>query len=111
LIAETVTEGTGTTSLVLLQQNAANASLYYGEDVDTATGSVTWNPGRANGRRVYVVDKVNADGEVERIVGEGEVTAMADRVTTYGAVTGYGITITWYGEPTIYNTSWIEGGA
>jgi len=110
LIAETVTEGTGTTSLVLLQQNAANAGLYYGENVNTTAGSVTWNPGRANGRRIYVVDKVNADGEVERIVGEGEVTAMADRVTTYGAVTGYGITITWYGEPTIYNTSWIAGG-
>lgn len=107
LVAETVTEGTATTSLVLLQQNADNASLFYGEAVDTTTGSVTWNPGRANGRRVYVLDKVNANSEVERVVGEGEVTAMSDRVTTYGNVTGYGITITWYGTPTIYNTGWI----
>lgn len=110
LVSETVTEGTATTSLVLLQQNAPNASLFYGEDVDTDDGSVTWNPGRANGRRVYVLDKVNADDEVERVVGVGEVTAMADRVTTYGAVTGYGVTITWYGEPKVYNTAWIAGG-
>lgn len=107
LVAEIPTEGTATTSLVLLQQNAANASIFYGEAVNTTTGSVTWNPGRANGRRVYVVDKINQDGDAERIVGEGEVTAMADRVTTYGNVTGYGITITWYGAPTIYNEGWI----
>lgn len=107
LINETVTEGTATTSLVLLQQNAANASLFYGEEVDDVTGSVTWNPGRANGRRLFVVDKINQDGDAERIVGEGEVTAMADRVTTYGNVTGYGLTITWYGAPTIYNEGWI----
>lgn len=110
LVAETVTEGTGTTSLVLLQGNAANASLFYGAEVNTTTGAVTWNPGRANGRREFVLDKVNQEGEKERIVGEGEVTEMADRVTTYGAVTGYGVTITWYGEPTVYNTGWIAGG-
>lgn len=107
LVSETVTEGTATTSLVLLQQNSDNASLFYGEAVNTTTGAVTWNPGRANGRRVFVVDKINQDGDAERIVGEGEVTSMADRVTTYGNVTGYGITITWYGEPTVYNEAWI----
>lgn len=107
LIAEVVTDGTATTRLVLLQNSAANASLFYGEDVNTTTGHVTWNPGRANGRRRFVLDKIVSAGNVERISGEGEVTAMDDRVTTYGNVSGYGITITWYGEPDVWNTEWI----
>lgn len=106
LVADVVTEGTPTVRLVLLQNNADNASLFYGEDVNETTGHVTWNPGRANGRREYVVDKVTSTG-TERIAGLGEVTAMDDRVTTYGNVTGYGITITFYGEVDVYNTEWI----
>ena len=107
LIAEVVTEGTATVKLVLLQNSADNASLFYGETVDPLTGHVTWNPGRANGRREYVIDKIVSADNVERISGTGEVTAMDDRVTTYGNVSGYGVTITFYGEPDIWNTEWI----
>ncbi|QCB93299.1 hypothetical protein [Cellulomonas shaoxiangyii] len=108
LVADVVTEGTGTFQLVLIQNSPENASLFYGEPVNTTTGHVTWNPGRANGRRVFVVDKVVSDTEVERVVFDGEVTGMDDRATTYGNVTGYGVTITVYGEADVYNTRWIE---
>lgn len=107
LVASPVTEGEAMTKLVLLQENPDNAALFYGEAVDALAGSVSWNPGRANGRRVFVVDEIVSLTSVRRIVGDGEVTAMDDRVTTYGNVSGYGITITWYGEPVIYNTEWI----
>lgn len=106
VVVNMTTEGDAVVKLVLLQSNAANASLYYLNAVNTTTGAVDWNPGAQAPKREFVIDKINGTA-VERIAGTGQVTAMDDRVTTYGEISGYGMEITFVGVPKIYNSEWI----
>lgn len=107
-VANPVTEGTATITVALLQNNAVNAELYYGDEVDPATGGVRWRPGVSNGDRVFVVDKVR-NGTVERtVVGRGEVTGTGDRVTVQGGAQAFPLTISVYDDSAVvYNTAWV----
>lgn len=108
-VANPVTDASGTIAVSLLQVNTDNVELYYGNDVDPTTGGVKWQPGVANGDRVFVLDKVDGKGEVERtVVGRGEVTTRGDRVTVQGGAKALPITISIYDDSAVvYNTALV----
>lgn len=108
LIANPITDATATIALSLLQQNVENAELYYGNEVDPATGGVAWRPGVANGDRVFVLDKVRGSHIERTVVGRGEVTERGDRVTVQGGAQVYPITISIYDDSAVvYNTALV----
>lgn len=108
LVANPVTDGTGTISVSLLQNNAVNAELYFGDEVDPVTGGVRWRPGVANGDRVFVLDKVNGTQVERTVVGRGEVTSVGDRVTVQGGAQAFPLVISIYDDSAVvYNTAWI----
>jgi hypothetical protein len=109
LVGNVVTGGTATITVALLQKNAANKGLYYGDTVDAATGRVRWRPGIPSGDRVFVIDKVDANGEVERIVIErGNARADGDRTTVQGSASAYPIAISILDDSAvIYDTALV----
>lgn len=114
LVANPVTGGIAAVNVSLLQMNAENASLYYGDDdVDTTTGRVRWRPGLPSGDRAFVVDKIDSAGARERIViPTGSAAPNGDRTTVFGAATAMPVAITVLGDDAvIYNTRLVAGGA
>lgn len=109
LVGNVVTGGTATVTVALLQKNAANKGLYYGDEVDPVTGGVRWRPGIPSGDRVFVVDKVDANGEVERlVVGRGNARPNGDRVTVQGSASAYPIAISILDDSAvIYDTALV----
>lgn len=111
LVANPVTDGTGEIRVALLQKNAANAALYFGDEVDPVTGGVRWRPGVANEDRVFVVDKIRGAHVERTVVGRGAVTATGDRVTVQGGAHSYPLTISIYDDSAVvYDTELVAAG-
>jgi hypothetical protein len=98
LVRVVVTEGDATYKTVLIQTNAENVGLFYGDTVDTTAGSVRVRPGLAKGRRAYVIDVIDGTDIIRTVIGDGEVTETGDQVYVASGVVGYPITITAYAD-------------
>lgn len=109
LVGNVVTGGTATVTVALLQKNALNKGLYYSDTVDTTTGRVRWRPGIPSEDRVFVIDKVDANGEIERtVIGRGNARPDGDRVTVQGSASAYPIAISILDDSAvIYDTALI----
>ena len=98
LVREVVTEGDATYKTVLIQTNADNVGLFYGDTVDGIDGSVRVRPGMAKGRRAFVIDVIDGTSIIRTVIPDGEVTVTGDQVYVANGAVGYDVTITAYSD-------------
>ena len=92
------TEGDATYNFTLIQTNAENVGLYYGDDVDTTDGSVRVRPGRSRGERAFVIDVIDGSNIIRTVIPRGEITEVGDQVYVNNQAVGYPVTIEAYAD-------------
>lgn len=103
------TEGDATYNFTLIQTNAANVGLYYGDTVNTTSGSVRVRPGRSRGERAFVIDVIDGTNIIRTVIPRGEITEVGDQVYVNGQAVGYPVTIEAYaGEDGVAATKYYS---
>ena len=94
-----VTEGETTFQFTMIQTTSKTLSEYYGiplADINAATGSfVTSNVDEAP-RQVYVLDVLDGDDKIRKVIADGQVTERGDIVYVSTDIIQYEVTITAY---------------
>lgn len=98
LVRNVVTEGDATYSATLIQTNAENVGLYYGDTVDSTDGSVRVRPAVARGVRAFVIDVIDGANIIRTVIPRGEVTEVGEQSYVSGGAVGYPVTITAYAD-------------
>lgn len=98
VVREVPTEGEATYAFTLIETNADNVGLYYGDTVDNTNGSVRVRPTVVGDRRAFVIDVVDGANYVRTVVPDGEVTERGEQVYANGQPIGYPVTIKAYAD-------------
>lgn len=97
-VREVVTEGDASYDFVLIQTNAENVSLFYGDTVNSAEGSVRVRPGVSKGVRAWVIDVIDGSNIIRTVIANGEITATGEQTYVNNAAVSYPITVTAYAD-------------
>lgn len=92
VVRTTITEGTISWKLVLIQTNADTVALYYGGSVDT-DGSIVIDPTKERPVIAVAIDVIDGDEIIRSYAPEAQVTEVGDQVYQNGAPIGYEVTI------------------
>lgn len=92
VVRTTITEGTVSWSLVLIQTNADTVALYHGGTVAT-DGSIIVDPTAERPVLAFVIDVIDGDEIIRSYAPEAQVTEVGDLVYQNGAPIGYEVTI------------------
>lgn len=96
IVREIPTEGDVTYAFTLIETTADNVSLFYGDAVDTANGSVRVRPMQVGDRRAFVIDVVDGTDYIRTVIPDGEVMERGEQVYASGQPVGYPVTIRGY---------------
>lgn len=96
-----VTDATVTYTFALIETKAETVELYYGDTVDTLTGSIVVDPSATGGRQAFVVDVIDGTDLIRSYIPDGEITEVGDQVYASGEPIGYEVTITCYFDDTL----------
>ena len=92
VVRVTITEGTVSWKLVLIQTSAATVALYHGGTVE-ADGSIVIDPTRARPVLPFDIDVIDGDEIIRSYAPEAQITEVGDLVYQNGAPIGYEVTI------------------
>ena len=92
VVRTTVTEGTVSFQLVLIQTSADTLALYYGGTVE-ADGSIVIDPTAERPVIALDLDVIDGDEIIRAYAPEAQVTEVGDLVYQNGAPIGYEVTI------------------
>lgn len=98
LVRTVVTEGDAQYEFTLIQTNAENVGLFYGDTVNTTAGSVRVRPGLAKGARAFVIDVIDGANVIRTVIERGEVVETGEQTYVSTGVVGYPVTIKAYAD-------------
>lgn len=96
VVRELVTEGDASFNFTLLQTNADNLELFYGDEVDPVTGAVQVRPGVAGKRRAFVIDVIDGTAVIRIRIDDGEAKRNGNQVYRSNSGIYYPVTVTAY---------------
>jgi hypothetical protein len=92
VVRTTVTEGTTSYNMVLIQTSAATVAMYYNGTLD-ADGSIVADPTKDRPLLSLVIDVIDGDEVIRSYAPEAQIMEVGDQVYQNGAAIGYEVTI------------------